>query len=175
MLLGKLALIMLLLMAIASAESLNVTNCNVIFNMIQPYEVTMPQSETSRNDTHVSEVNMISINSSDGFVIMTISASNLTTQKSFAEVFHEGGFEETPVRSIEIDNKTGWYTVNYIENIPLQIAMYYVRASPGTSYYDISTGEDLTIAALIVSDMSLYDFADFLRSLHIEPIKVKAL
>jgi hypothetical protein len=70
--------ILLLYNAIVSAETLNVNTCDVVFNMSQPYEVSMPQSEYHRNDLRVSEIDMISINSTKGFVIMTVIRSNET-------------------------------------------------------------------------------------------------
>lgn len=160
--LGKLITIMMLMIAISSAESLNVSNYNVIFTMIQPHEVTMPQSEIYRNGTGVRENNEIFINSSNGFVVMVIGSSNFTDQKSFAEVMNSGSkltslmkFPDTPVNSIKVDNKTGWYTINYLNQLgtPVYIIEYYIRAPPGTTYDSAPSGSDTTVFNIIMSTM----------------------
>ena len=167
--LGKLALVVLLLASVASADSLKVYNYNVLFNMNQPHEVTLPQSVTLRNGSQVSEIYMVKINSSRGDVILNITATNSTTKKGFAE--------GTPTKSIEIDNKTGWYTVNSHNGDLVQTAMYYIRASQGADYYSPpsdSNTSNMTISTSITSNLPIYDFVDFLRTLHIEPIETKA-
>jgi len=156
-------------LGLASAESINVSNYNVVFNMSQKHEVTMPQSEMFRNGTGVRETNEISINTSNGFVVMAVGISNFTNQQSMAEAFEtlsttmgaEGGAFP---RSIDIDNKNGWYAVYYINHIPTYAIMYYIHAPPGTDYYTTPNGA--TAFGLILSTMSLYDTVDFLRSLH---------
>jgi len=163
---------LVLICGLASAESINVSNYNVVFNMSPKHEVTMPQSETFRNGTGVRENNEISINTSAGFVVMVIGTSNFTDQRSVADVFETlpwtmGTDGHDFPQSIDIDNKTGWYTIYYINHIPTYAIAYYILAPPGTDYYTAPTGA--TAFGLMFSTMPLYDTADFLRTLHIRP------
>jgi hypothetical protein len=165
--------VLFLICGLASAESINVSNYNIVFNMSQTYEVTMPQSEMFRNGTGVRTIDMISINASNGYVVMVIGTSNFTDQRSVADVFETllttmGTDEYAFPHSIDIDNKKGWYAVYYTDHIPSYVITYYIIAPLGTDYYTEPNGA--TAFVLILSSMPLYDTADFFRTLHIRPI-----
>ncbi len=166
-------LLMLITITCAVGETLDVNGCNVTFDMKQPYEVTLPRSETFRNDTSVSEVDLISINSTHGVLIMTIIRSNLTTQLSWADSVKREEYpfwpKDTPVYTIEIDNSTGWYTIADIYGTPTYMVLYYVQNPSGADFFKAPTGTEMTISCMIASTLSLYDTADFLRRLNIEP------
>lgn len=166
----------LLQMSTVSAETLNVNACDVVFNMSQPHEVSMPRSQIYRNDTHVSEIDMINISSTKGFVIMTIIRSNQTNQLSFADSIRAADNDiwraDTPINTIEIDDKNGWYMINYINNIPVYTIMYYIQNPSEANYISSPNCNETTICSLIISTLPIYDTADFLRSLHIGSTRV---
>ncbi len=163
-----------MLMAMASAETMDLNSCNVTFNLSQPHEVTMPRSEISRNDIQISEIDAININTTNGLVVLVITRANLTTQLSFADAFETFGGdlwrEDTPVNTIEIDNSTGWYQINYISGIPVYTIVYYIQNPSGADFFRAPTGTKMTICCMTLSTLPLYDTADFLRSLHIKPL-----
>ena len=170
-------LLAMLLMATASAETLNVNDCNVTFNISQPHEVTMPRSDISRNDTRVSEIDLINISSTKGLLIMVITRTNLTTQLGFADALEAADSDlwgrDTPINTIEIDNSTGWYMINYMNGTPVYTIYYYIQNPSGADFVRAPTGTEMTICSIIISTLPLYDTTDFLRSLHITPLQEK--
>ncbi len=97
----------------------------------------------------------------------------MTTQESFADASNVGGWPDAPV-PIEVDNTTGWYAFDYNQGAPNYFVMYYIQAPSGADYYSIPSGNETTVFNIIVSSMSIYDTADFLRSLHTEPLNTTA-
>jgi hypothetical protein len=140
-----------------------------------PHEVTVPRSEVSRNDTRVFEVDIINISSTNGILLMAIARSNLTNQLGFAEsigaIDSDIWQRDTPINTIEVDNSTGWYMINYANGIPIYAIFYYIQNPSGADFVSAPTGTKTTVCCTIISILPLYNTADFLRSLHIKPLR----